>query len=361
MRASERQHRRHSHVHGLTLFTVILALSGLFAYQRASSAPLPLGVEARVSKFEVISTTAPHAKGEALIQLAAERHDIARAAKEAKAKTDAAQSMMRAHYSNLLEERKPIEAPTTERDALGSHPPQWDTTSVRSERKATARSEGIGCEHGLAAVVTATGKDAWTLTRCIRGLVKHARDVNMIFVVSPLAERHAVTVRDTIALRDAIEAARASIKPQDRDRIKLIDETIFPFNFSTVHDMVTAMRIQYVDSFRPDDPQKPGPNQRPFNPAWYLQQLLKLSAPYVLENVTDFVAVDSDVVFMRDVRFGAAPRRANVEECFSAYHYSFSMEIHRRYKCVSVCKISTCNARSLLIVRRRSGTGQRTD
>jgi hypothetical protein len=62
----------------------------------------------------------------------------------------------------------------------------------------------------------------------------------------------------------------------------------------------------------------------------YFQQLLKLTAGRVL-NLTDYVIVDSDVVFYRDVTFIAHPARSGVDECGAAYHYAYSRENHKTY------------------------------
>ena len=153
------------------------------------------------------------------------------------------------------------------------------------------------------------------LEMCLASLARHAVDVKRLYVVAPMGAE----VRAAV---DAVREAAAKAKKT----LTLVDELAFPFNRSSVHAEIEARRaarLVVAPKERPKD------KDRSYNPAWYLQQLLKLYVPYVLDGVSDYVIVDSDVVFFRPVRFGAAPPRPGRDECFSRYSYAHSYEYHR--------------------------------
>ena len=117
-------------------------------------------------------------------------------------------------------------------------------------------------------VIVAHAKDKVTLEYCIEGIRENCINLGRIIVVS---------------------AARLS------DQCEWFDEKNFPF---TVNDVVLAIGKE--------DPIKAKKyfhkHWRP--PGWYLQQLLKLYAPFVIPGISPNVLVlDADTVFMNPVNF----------------------------------------------------------
>ncbi len=103
-------------------------------------------------------------------------------------------------------------------------------------------------------VIPAHEKDLDTLDYCIEGIRKNIADVRRIIVIS---------------------------KAKYTDKAEWFDESLFPFSFSEVGDLVKGIGI-----------------------GWHFQQLLKLYSPIVIPNISENVLiVDSDTVFFRKVKF----------------------------------------------------------
>ena len=257
---------------------------------------------------------------------------VARGNSEAVREAHAAQPVMTEMAAPAEASMRPMETSAVEEERLreaaeGGGPEPEAATPDELDEDAPGGGEGgalgaalggeapTGCAGGLAAVVMAAAKDAPMLEMCLASLARHAVDVKRLYVVAPMGAE----VRAAV---DAVREAAAKAKKT----LTLVDELAFPFNRSTVHAEIErrrAARLVVAPKERPKD------KDRSYNPAWYLQQLLKLYVPYVLDGVSDYVIVDSDVVFFRPVRFGAAPPRPGRDECFSRYSYAHSYEYHR--------------------------------
>lgn len=117
-------------------------------------------------------------------------------------------------------------------------------------------------------VIVTHPKDTDTLDMCIEGIRENCRNVRRVIVVS------------SIKLTDEAE---------------WFDETKYPFS---LHDVLTA--IGNGDTAKAERRFKH--HWRP--PGWYLQQLLKLYAPFVIPGISSNVlVVDADTIFMNPVEF----------------------------------------------------------
>lgn len=117
-------------------------------------------------------------------------------------------------------------------------------------------------------VIVTHPKDKETLDDCINGIRENCHKVGRIIVVSPL---------------------------KLTDQAEWFDEKKYPF---TVDDMIVAIG---------KGDKKKGEKYFQYHwrpPGWYLQQLLKLYAPFVIPNISSNVlVVDADTIFMNPVEF----------------------------------------------------------
>lgn len=112
----------------------------------------------------------------------------------------------------------------------------------------------------------------------MQSVLDHLIDVKTVYIITPKAA--------------SVEAALAG-KFGNTDRVKYIDEAIFPFTFTNVTD-VMYNTVKERGNYALDD-------NSPFEKTiwgrtgWFLQQVLKMYAGRVL-NLNDYILLDSDLV-----------------------------------------------------------------
>lgn len=140
----------------------------------------------------------------------------------------------------------------------------------------------------LDAVVLTAGKDSLAFERSIQSSLKHLVDVRNYYIIAP----HAA---------DLIK--KYQNKTWFSDRIKIVGEDGFPFKYGNISEIM----IQSVV----DAGVYPITGKSTFEHTvwgrvgWFLQQLLKFYAGKVL-SLNDFVLLDSDVIWFKDIPFIAA-------------------------------------------------------
>lgn len=135
------------------------------------------------------------------------------------------------------------------------------------------------------AVVLTTAKDTRAFIKSIESGLKHLVDVDKIYVVTPHVE-------------DLTKQLAHIMSP----RIVLVDESVFPFTGENVTQvMFETVRERGL---------YPMTGNSQFEKTvwgrigWFLQQLLKLYAGRVI-GLGDFVLLDSDLVWFKDIKFFA--------------------------------------------------------
>ena len=133
------------------------------------------------------------------------------------------------------------------------------------------------------AVVLTTAKDTRAFVKSIESGLKHLVDVDKFYVVTPHVEdlkTHLINIMSP--------------------RIVLVDESIFPFSGENISQvMFETVREKGI---------YPMTGGSQFEKTvwgrigWYLQQLLKLYAGRVI-GLGDFVLLDSDLVWFKDIKF----------------------------------------------------------
>jgi hypothetical protein len=164
----------------------------------------------------------------------------------------------------------------------------------------------------LSGVVLTTAKDTRVFELSIVSALRHLVDVGTFYVITP----------SPTELHERLHA-------QLGDRVVFVDERIFPFNGSHVDEvMVGAVKEKGV---YPLNGHSTFERTLWGRIGWYLQQLLKLYAGRVL-HLQDFVLLDSDVMWFRDVRFVNGSFVHPVTHLpYTRYNYASSGQYHRPY------------------------------
>ena len=117
-------------------------------------------------------------------------------------------------------------------------------------------------------IIPSTEKDLYTLDLCIEGIRKNCAQVRRIIVIS---------------------------NNQLTTKAEWFDEKLFPFTKEEVGYYLAGCDEQKAKAFL----SAPSPRV-----GWYLQQLIKLYAPYVIPEIsTNVVHLDSDTIFLNPVDF----------------------------------------------------------
>lgn len=165
------------------------------------------------------------------------------------------------------------------------------------------------------AVVLTTAKDTRAFIKSIQSGLKHLVDVNIFYVVTPDPDK-------------LLKSMNGFMDP----RVKFINEGIFPFHYSNVSDvMFESVRQKGL---------YPMTGSSQFEKTiygrigWFLQQLLKLYAGRVL-GLNDFVLLDSDIVWFKDIKLVAGPVIAKPGSASNytgnRYYYTTSSQYHGAY------------------------------
>lgn len=159
-------------------------------------------------------------------------------------------------------------------------------------------------------VILTTAKDTRAFEKSIASSLKHLVDVETFYIVTPSA----------VQLQEKVGK---DLGP----RVKFIDESIFPFDWRNVSDvMIETVREKGV---------YPLTGKSQFEGTvwgrigWFLQQLLKFYAGKVL-NIGDYVLLDSDIVWFKDTHFINESIIHNGQN-ITRYYYASSSQYHAPY------------------------------
>ena len=172
---------------------------------------------------------------------------------------------------------------------------------------------GQPSENGkIQAVILTTSKDTRAFEKSIVSSLKHLVDVENYYIISPSAKE----------LEDKI-AKEVKLGP----RVKFIDEKIFPFDWRNISEvMIETVREKGI---------YPLTGKSQFESTvwgrigWFLQQLLKIYAGNIL-GLGDYVLLDSDIVWFKDIHFINGTVEHNGKNT-TRYNYASSSQYHGPY------------------------------
>jgi len=160
----------------------------------------------------------------------------------------------------------------------------------------------------LHGVILTIGKDTRVFEKSIVSSLKYLVDVHNYYVITPNAKH----------LHEKLSKALGP-------RVVFIDEGIFPFGMRNVSEvMIETVREKGAYELT---------GKTPFEHTvwgrggWFLQQLLKFYAGSVL-GIGDYVLLDSDIVWFRNVSFINATDEYGIP---TRYHYATSNQYHGPY------------------------------
>lgn len=157
------------------------------------------------------------------------------------------------------------------------------------------------------AVMLTAGKDTLVFEKSIKSALIHLLDVDKFYVITPASSD--LTNKFSSILGE---------------RVVFVDEKSFPFNGSSVADVMIES-VKHKGVYPLDNGKSPFERALWARIGWFLQQLLKIYAGKVL-HLQDYVLLDSDIVWFKDVKFiqdnTVVPR---------TYLYSTSNQYHPAY------------------------------
>ena len=157
----------------------------------------------------------------------------------------------------------------------------------------------------LSGVYLTTGKDLQVFRKSLKSALRHLLDVQTFFVICPQAEK-----------------LSGKFRSLGTERVIFVDEKSFPLKFESVADVMLDSVAQ-VGKY----PLKKGKSQ--FESfmwsklGWFFQQVVKIYAGEFL-GLEDFVVLDSDLVFFRDIKFK--------NDSIGRYNYAYSSQWHASYR-----------------------------
>ena len=158
----------------------------------------------------------------------------------------------------------------------------------------------------LDAVILTTGKDALAFERSINSSLKHFLDVRNYYIITP----HVVELSKRYGNK---------LGP----RVIFAGETGFPFNTTMVAD-VMYQSVKDAGKYELTG-KSPFEGTMYGKLGWFLQQLLKFYAGKVL-GLGDFILLDSDCVWFKDIRFISACNSTH-----KSFYYASSCQYHPSY------------------------------
>ena len=165
------------------------------------------------------------------------------------------------------------------------------------------------------AVMLTTGKDTRVFVKSIASALKHLVDVDKFYIISPnLAE------------------LKKNLGNNLNDRMILLDERKFPFGGYNVSEvMIESVRQRGV---YPLDGNSQFEKTIWGRIGWFLQQLLKFYAGRVF-GLNDYVLLDSDLMWFKDVKFIAPRSNTTIttptKYFGNTYYYATSNQYHPSY------------------------------
>ena len=163
----------------------------------------------------------------------------------------------------------------------------------------------------LSAVLLTIVKDAAVFERSIKSAIKHLVDVDKFYVVTP----------------NKADLEKRFKEIVDGGRMVFVDETKFNFTGELVADtMWNAVKQHGV--YPLDKGNSPFESMLWSKLGWHLQQLIKIYSGKVL-GLQDYVLLDGDCVWFRDVKFIADEQTATTPPF--KYNYATSTQYHGPY------------------------------
>jgi hypothetical protein len=167
---------------------------------------------------------------------------------------------------------------------------------------------------GLDAVMLTVGKDTRVFEKSIGSSLKHLIDVDKFYVITPSAKELSDKLGSLLGVR-----------------VIFIDEKIFPFNWVNVTE--TMIKTVEEKGVYPINGKTQFEHTVYGKSGWFLQQLLKFYAGKIL-NISDYVLLDSDIVFFKDIRLINETTKDGIR-----YNYASSNQYHPSYM-ATLTKIS---------------------
>jgi len=136
----------------------------------------------------------------------------------------------------------------------------------------------------LSAVMLTTGKDTRVFEKSIDSALNHLLDVDQFYVITP-----------------SYDQLKAQFKNKLGPRVIFIDESTFPFRGVNVSDIMYES-VKQKGIYPLNNGKSQFETMLWSRIGWFLQQILKMYAGKIL-NLEDFVILDSDIVWLRNVYF----------------------------------------------------------
>ena len=157
------------------------------------------------------------------------------------------------------------------------------------------------------AVILTTGKDTLAFERSILSSIKHFLDVRNFYVITPNVE-------------DLVKRFSANLG----HRVKFVGEKDFPFTYQNISEVMYEA-VREVGLYPLSGGKSPFEHSIYSRTGWFLQQLLKFYAGKVL-GLGDFILLDSDVVWFKDMNFIASCNATH-----RSFYYASSCQYHPSY------------------------------
>ena len=139
----------------------------------------------------------------------------------------------------------------------------------------------VGCT--LDAVMLTVGKDGDVFERSITSAMEYLTDVRIFYIICP----------------KVLEIAEKYPDLSNNNRIKFMDESLFPFS----HQDVSETMLQAVSEAGKYNLSGRSDFERYLQSrtGWYLQQLIKLYSGFVIPTIEDYLLLDGDLIWLRNV------------------------------------------------------------
>lgn len=157
----------------------------------------------------------------------------------------------------------------------------------------------------LQGVILTIGKDTRVFEKSIISSLKYLIDIDKFYIITPNANQLKTKLHNL------------------GSRVIFIDESIFPFNWKNVSEiMIESVRQKGV---YPLNDKSQFEHTVWGRSGWFLQQLLKFYAGKIL-NLGDFVLLDSDIVWFKNISFVNQTNNG-----VTTYNYASSNQYHAAY------------------------------
>ena len=169
----------------------------------------------------------------------------------------------------------------------------------------TEKHKHLVSKEKLSGIYLTTGKDLEVFKVSVKSALIHLIDIQTFFVICPKAED-----------------LKAKMEHIVGDRVVFFDEQSFPVKFDTVADVMLET-VRQIGKY----PLKNGKShfevQMWSKLGWFFQQVVKLYAGEFL-GLENFVLLDSDLVFYKDIKF--------INSSGGKFNYAYSSQWHASYR-----------------------------